>query len=177
MLFKVKELLDFVGSNSANFNGKWGPVRPMQLTGLGGLKQRIKHAVGVLTGKYDVIDWNDKATVDEMYTATDLPITQPYIATTNQNFDCDRPYRLGEGEVPVLLEGMLIGAATTLSIRDLPGSTFVPVMDSPNLLRAFIDTGTHWVQAEFDKTFNKLYIVSNKPTMVNVRLTKPPKKA
>ena len=57
MLFTIKQLIDHVQSTSGLSGKRWIPVRPRQLSGIDGLKQRISHATRVLTGELDVIDW------------------------------------------------------------------------------------------------------------------------
>lgn len=54
MKFKVKEIQNWsVGQSS---DGKtWSPARPMNRGEP--LVWRIKNALGVLTGKYDALDW------------------------------------------------------------------------------------------------------------------------
>lgn len=37
--------------------GRWVPARPYPT---GNTLERIKHAWGVLTGKYDALDWEDR---------------------------------------------------------------------------------------------------------------------
>lgn len=57
MLFTIKQLIAHVQSTSGQVGNRWVPVRPLQLSGLGGLKQRISHAYRVLKGELDVVDW------------------------------------------------------------------------------------------------------------------------
>lgn len=38
-------------------DGRYIPARPLDWGGIYGLRQRIKHAWGVLIGKYDALDW------------------------------------------------------------------------------------------------------------------------
>ncbi|QBZ70601.1 hypothetical protein pETSU_020 [Edwardsiella phage pEt-SU] len=57
MLFTIKQLVEHVQSTSGLVGNRWVPIRPLQLTGLGGLKQRIVHAYRVLKGELDVVDW------------------------------------------------------------------------------------------------------------------------
>lgn len=39
-------------------SGKWIPARPINPTGI---VTRCRHALGVLTGRYDALDWEDEA--------------------------------------------------------------------------------------------------------------------
>lgn len=61
-LFNIQELIEYAESTKQEIRGYWYPVRPKQLSGLGGLKQRICHALKVLTGKADVVEWSLRAT-------------------------------------------------------------------------------------------------------------------
>ncbi|EBY9764056.1 hypothetical protein D5W64_13160 [Salmonella enterica subsp. enterica serovar Saintpaul] len=57
-LFNIQELIEHAESTKQEIRGNWYPVRPKQLSGLGGLKQRIHHALQVLTGKADAVEWS-----------------------------------------------------------------------------------------------------------------------
>lgn len=39
---------------------RWLPARPYALDGLAGLKRRLKAAWGVVTGRYDALDWTPR---------------------------------------------------------------------------------------------------------------------
>ena len=56
--FNIQELVEHVESTQQEIRGRWYPVRPCQLTGLGGLKLRIKGAIQVLLGKADTVEWS-----------------------------------------------------------------------------------------------------------------------
>lgn len=56
--FNIQELVEHVESTQQEIRGRWYPVRPRQLTGLGGLKLRIKGAIQVLLGKADTVEWS-----------------------------------------------------------------------------------------------------------------------
>lgn len=56
--FNIQELIEHADSCTQEIRGRWYPVRPLQLTGLGGLKLRIKGAIQVLLGKADTVEWS-----------------------------------------------------------------------------------------------------------------------
>lgn len=53
MLYRLKNLIEHANSCEACINGKWVPARPLNMP----WTWRIPHAWGVLTGKYDAIEW------------------------------------------------------------------------------------------------------------------------
>lgn len=56
--FNIQELVEHVETTQQEIRGRWYPVRPLQLTGLVGLKLRIKGAIQVLLGKADTVEWS-----------------------------------------------------------------------------------------------------------------------
>ncbi|WPH64842.1 hypothetical protein [Vibrio phage vB_VpaP_SJSY21] len=55
MIYKAKELSNW--SSQALYGGKWVPARPLHHKSISGLYMRLQAAFGVLTGKYDAVDW------------------------------------------------------------------------------------------------------------------------
>lgn len=58
MLFNIKELITFTSETRALVDGSMVPTRPCQSSGLVGLKDRVRSAWLVLTGKADAVEWS-----------------------------------------------------------------------------------------------------------------------
>jgi len=50
-------LINHAKSTTANINGKWVPARPIPLTGVYGLRVRVRAALAVLRGKAEAFTW------------------------------------------------------------------------------------------------------------------------
>lgn len=170
MRFTAKGLQEHLNTTQQEKNGVWQPVRPERLSGFGGLKSRIKDAFAVLFDRADIVIWPDmsKLSIDEMYTATDLPLNPRFV---NVKFASNKPTRLDDDMFPISVQGVMLRNTTILKLHNLPGSNLIPFSThGHSVWRSFVDTGTHNVQVEFDATTRKLTCLSSNDGDVVVRL-------
>lgn len=73
--FNIQELVEHVETTQQEIRGKWYPVRPLQLTGLDGLKLRIKGAIQVLLGKADTVEWSLRPIKDKVKKTDPVPVS------------------------------------------------------------------------------------------------------
>ena len=56
-MWTLKSLIEHCNSTSAQINGNWVPARPLPYFGIWGMKQKLRDAWKILTGKAEAFTW------------------------------------------------------------------------------------------------------------------------
>lgn len=116
--FNIQELVEYTETTQQEIRGNWYPVRPRQLTGLGGLKLRIKGAIQVLLGKADTVEWSLRPVKQKKTTVTvpkpmEMTIVAGVLTPMPKGFDYSslyvREFKLSDVFQPIFRKPVVSG--------------------------------------------------------------------
>lgn len=116
--FNIQELVEHANTTHQEIRGRWYPVRPLQLTGLAGLKLRIKGAIQVLLGRADTVEWSLRPIKQKKATVTvpkpmEMTIVVGVLTPMPKGFDYSslyvREYKLSNVIQPIFHKPVVSG--------------------------------------------------------------------
>lgn len=154
MLFTIKQLIEHVQTTSGQVGNRWIPVRPLQLTGLGGLKQRIVHAYRVLKGELDVVDWSVKKTSPRELRGLVVGETL---------------FNLVPGVMPTSIKVVAVGKnANGTTVQTKAKMDWVKVSGNNPFWEAKVTTEQDSFSLRYDESRNAVLLISSKITAVAI---------